>query len=567
MAHVQNSSNYLTLTLTSYDSTKPITITGDNSFFVPMSNPTYALTIKDDSYIYYEATLAPSQSLTPYSTGLTLERSVTTVAATTNVYLAGTLPVAISSMSVSFQGVDYPVTGTTFNVSLGTMTNPSNMTDNTQHTITIQNSAYVGYTNQLTISPALTAQPLNSLVGLTIPASSSISQEVSVDLTLNSTTLSEVDVTLPAFFSALTQCCIDPSCTQTLVSSCSFQPDGANLKVALKLTQPTAVTEVSFKVTTLSYQKVFTNEAILVEAALPSSTTSLTKNITVAASKLTTSLSLSSWKVSETNTYTLTVTPIARAGYLRFTIPQQLNDQLTAATPTATYALASGGSPLAGTLTQVNGEGVLTAQVGASSGPVQLTLSNILNPINNQSHSFTVEQAEEQAFTHVFGYATTSYHMTQLDSVSIASATRNVTKIGSAVAVTLSITAPSYTGDMVISFPHSQVYTGITCSVTQGGSTLPCTVLNSHMILTQNVAGTGSYVVEGLFNQLSFDPTAASETVNATIGHPYARAVTSAANSASITPRLTLGSITLNSHTSSNLKMLETTTLTYSLTL
>ena len=100
--------------------------------------------------------------------------------------------------------------------------------------------------------------------------------------------------------------------------------------------------------------------------------------------------------------------------------------------------------------------------------------------------------------------------MTQLDEVTVASAVRNVTKIASEVAITMQITTPSYTGDMVISFPSSQVFTSSNCTVTSGNSSLSCTVLNSHMILTQNVAGNASYVVKGLFNQLSYNPAASS---------------------------------------------------------
>ena len=143
------------------------------------------------------------------------------------------------------------------------------------------------------------------------------------------------------------------------------------------------VSTVSFKVNTLPYQVSFVNEAVKVETALPTSAITVSKNITVAASSMATYLSLTSWKVSETSSYTLTATPIAKAGYIRINIPEQLNSQLTAPSPNATYTLTSNSSTLAATLTQSNNAGVITAQVAATADPIILTLSNTLNPINN----------------------------------------------------------------------------------------------------------------------------------------------------------------------------------------
>ena len=120
-----------------------------------------------------------------------------------------------------------------------------------------------------------------------------------------------------------------------------------------------------------------------VETALPTSAITVSKNITVAASSMVTSLSLTSWKVSETSSYTLTTIPIAKAGYIRINIPEQLNSQLTASSPNATYTLTTNNSTLAATLTQSNNVGVITAQVAATADPIKLTLSNTLNPINN----------------------------------------------------------------------------------------------------------------------------------------------------------------------------------------
>lgn len=86
------------------------------------------------------------------------------------------MPVAIADMNVEFNGVKYAVYGTVFNVSLGTMTNPDNVTDSTQHTITIENNTYIGYSNQLEITPALTAQNLNSMVSLSVPSNNTINE-------------------------------------------------------------------------------------------------------------------------------------------------------------------------------------------------------------------------------------------------------------------------------------------------------------------------------------------------------------------------------------------------------
>ena len=142
--------------------------------------------------------------------------------------------------------------------------------------------------------------------------------------------------------------------------------------------------------------------------------------------------------------------------------------------------------------------------------------------------------------------------MTGLDQVSVGSVVRNLTKINTAATLIMNITAPPYSDKMVISFPHTQVYTGPTCSVMVAGVAKSCTVLNSHMIMTENIPGSASYEITGMYNQVAFDPASTSQTVNVTIGYPYARATTTPSTSSTITPQLTLGSITVNSVVSSN---------------
>lgn len=95
----------------------------------------------------------------------------------------------------------------------------------------------------------------------------------------------------------------------------------------------------------------------------------------------------------------------------------------------------------------------------------------------------------------------------------------------------------------------------------------PCTVINATAILTNSYEGIIKYTITGLKNQNFYDSHTAGDVIQAQIGKIYTRALTSLDTSSAITPRLTLGTITLNSFTSSSQAMLESSTLTYNITI
>lgn len=98
--------------------------------------------------------------------------------------------------------------------------------------------------------------------------------------------------------------------------------------------------------------------------------------------------------------------------------------------------------------------------------------------------------------------------MALFDPITAHSAIRNDTKVGTPVTLTLNITAPAYTDQMVIKFPSSQLKTETTCHVFANSQNVPCSVINSSAILTDNIAGNGEYVITGLTNQLYFSSSA-----------------------------------------------------------
>jgi hypothetical protein len=68
-------------------------------------------------------------------------------------------------------------------------------------------------------------------------------------------------------------------------------------------------------------------------------------------------------------------------------------------------------------------------------------------------------------------------------------------------------------------------------------------------------------------NQNFYDSHTAGDVISAQIGKPYIRALSTSDSSSAITPRLTLGTITLNSFVSTNQVMLESSKLTFNITI
>ena len=156
--------------------------------------------------------------------------------------------------------------------------------------------------------------------------------------------------------------------------------------------------------------------------------------------------------------------------------------------------------------------------------------------------------------------------MTEFEAITLHAAVRNATKVGAGIQLTLNMTAPNYTDDMIISFPPSQVYTTDKCTVSVNGNAQKCTVLNRTAILTSNVAGNAVYVIGGLMNYQAFTKSAVYDLINVTIGNPQVRATT-AGSTVHISPKLTLGVIALNSISSTSLVLLHATVTTYNISI
>ena len=181
----------------------------------------------DANTIYFTADVTPADTLIPYGQGLNLQRIVTTVSTSTNVYLYGTLPIAIPAINVLFNSVNYTVSGSTFNISLGSITNSMNLSDSTPYSITLRNNDVVAYRSSLQILPALTPQNLSTLTTLTIPPQVNISSNFDIKLELTATSMSYLSIKTAPFFNSLTKCCVDPQCLNP-VTLCKLTQTSSN---------------------------------------------------------------------------------------------------------------------------------------------------------------------------------------------------------------------------------------------------------------------------------------------------------------------------------------------------
>jgi len=110
---------------------------------------------------------------------------LTTVGLLTPVYLSGVLPQTISQMSVVFNNNSYSVNSSNFNISLGSMNNPSNQADNSTVLVTIKNNDLIAYSSQLAFNLALTSQNLTAFVSLSAPSKMNVSQNYNLSLAVN----------------------------------------------------------------------------------------------------------------------------------------------------------------------------------------------------------------------------------------------------------------------------------------------------------------------------------------------------------------------------------------------
>lgn len=204
----------------------------------------------DSNVIYFTADVTPADNLTPYGQGLNLQRIITTVSTSTNVYLYGTLPIAIPSLNVLFNSVNYTVSGSTFNISLGSITNSMNLSDSTPYSITLRNSDVIAYRSSLQILPALTPQNLSSLTTLTIPSQVNINSNFDIKLELTATPMTYLSIKTAPFFNTLTKCCVDPQCINP-VTSCKLTQTATNNLIEVALPSSQQITFMTFTVTSL----------------------------------------------------------------------------------------------------------------------------------------------------------------------------------------------------------------------------------------------------------------------------------------------------------------------------
>ena len=164
-------------------------------------------------------------------------------------------------------------------------------------------------------------------------------------------------------------------------------------------------------------------------SALPTSSATVLSSITIAAATLAASVALSSSKVNAISTYTLSIKPIAKAGFLQVALPAFVSTQLAAGTNNCNYTLTVNGSIVVPTLTAQNGASALVIPLAPSASNVSLLISSITNPPDNTPYSFIATQASDQDFTSVYGFSNMSFAMSRFDLIAIASAIRVVTKV------------------------------------------------------------------------------------------------------------------------------------------
>lgn len=461
-----NSSNHITVNVTSASgSTSNIVISGQNNLLVSVAPEVYTVTIMDSNYIYFTGQITASDALVPYSSGLNLQRIITTVGQSTNIYLHGSLPASIPSLTVPFNGNNFTVSGTTFNVSLGTIINNKNVSDSSAFPISIKNSDFVAYSNSLVIAPVLTTQNLTGFMTLAIPTTVNVGSNYSMSVNLNQTSLSYLSIKTSIFFKSLVKCCIDTTCTQTLIQSCTFTPQASNNFIELWLTSAQNLTNVTFVVTALDYQSTFTNQPISIMSALPTSSISVVASLNIAAVNITSTLALQNWKVNTINTYTLNVQPIAKSGYLSIALPSFISTQLTSSSSSVGVTLTVNGTVTPTNMVDHNGQSLLVLPITFSTTNISLLLTSVLNPVDNTPYSITIHQAADSAFTNIYGYSNLNVVMNQFDSITLISAVRVVTKVNSLTDLIVEITAPYSSTELVMVFPVSQLFTSTSCSI------------------------------------------------------------------------------------------------------
>ena len=351
------------------------------------------------------------------------------------------------------------------------MNNPNNQADNSTVPIVIKNNDLIAYSSQLAFTPALTSQNLTALTSLSVPSTMNVSQNYSISLILNNYEASYLEIVVPIFVKSLNLCCIDTACSQTNITSCTFSISGDKAKLGLNLKASQNITSVVFRFTALDYQSVFTNSPITINSGLPSSSYATNASVSVLATPLQSTLSVSSWRVNAVSNYNLWIAPNSQTGYLGITLPTFITSQLSSSS--VSYVLYVNNA-ISNTNLQSSGTYNLILPVNSSTTNITLKISSITNPSNNAPYSLKVDQAYDNPLSKIYSTNSFSVLMNQFDPITVSSVTRDITKVSQLTTLTLNITTPNYNDDMVINFPSSQQYTNNNCTVTANSQTLPC---------------------------------------------------------------------------------------------
>lgn len=332
----------------------------------------------------------------PYSQGVTLQRSITTVGVVTNIYLVGSLPIILPSMNVIFGSSSYPVSGSNFNISLGSLTNSLSASDTSLYSVMMESSSLVGFSSNMAITPSLTPKVMSSFVNLLIPSAMTISQNTNIILSIAASSISSVSLQVPPFFVKLVQCCIEPKCSQTNIVNCTFSSlPNSNLLIEANFVANQTVSSFTAQVLTLPYQAIFPSSLITAMTGLPSSSISFTQDVAVYGNKMPSNLTVSSFKVNDLATYSLFLSPINSAGIVRITLPSFLTDQIKNAPITAIInGNAINMSLSVGETLNSNNTIIIPLSLNSSGIVTQKNISfswtKIINPTNNKPYMVTI---------------------------------------------------------------------------------------------------------------------------------------------------------------------------------
>lgn len=321
-----------------------------------------------------------------------------------------------------------------FNISLGSYTNTLSADDNIVANVVVANNDSYAYLNALQITPTLTPQNLSSFLSLTFPSKMLISESYNLTLLLSSTNMSYITIQTQPFMQQLTLCCIDPTCNQTLISSCTLisSSSSSNVSIQLTLSTVTPVTIVTLGFVTVPYQYLAANSSIAISIGLPSSSIYKIQNIMVYGSPLSSSLTVGNYVVNAINNFTLQIQPLSRVGYLSIQLPTRIAAQISSSSSTTMLSGTVNNRPLPISLI---GSPANTIQITLGSGnsaitAVTILLQNVTNPPSNEPIQFVVQQSSDASQRMVYGYASLDTAMSQFDLVTLALAERNDTKIG-----------------------------------------------------------------------------------------------------------------------------------------